>query len=207
MPESTRNKALEDTTSQLIYALNHPLRRRILKRLIRGPASASMLSKALGEPLGNISYHLGDVLKRCGALLIAEEVPRRGARETLYRVRASFLLGGIDWPAIPEPLRSGLRGVALHDFLEAAIASLEADAAPPKEGNRPREDNGYYLYRPVAADMDGQREINEAAEEFKKKVEAVEARCAVVNPADLLSLIVGISSFEAAPLPKRKRKR
>lgn len=210
MSENDQNKALEDATSQLIYALNHPLRRRILKRLIRGPASASMLSKALGEPLSNVSYHLGKVLKGCGALLIVEGLTgerRRGARETTYRVRPSFLLGVIDWPAIPEPLRSGLRGAALHNFLEAAVASLEADAEPPKKGCRPRDDSGYYLYRPVPADEDGQREINEAAEDFEKKVRAVEARCAVLNPASLRSFIVGIASFEAAPFPERKARK
>lgn len=139
--------------------------------------------------------------------MIVEEIPRRGATETVYRVKSSFLFNVIDWPAIPEPLRSGLRGLALHDFLEAAIASLEADATFPKNGSRRRKDNGYYLYRPVSADEYGQREIREAAEEFAERVAAVEARCAVVNPANLLSLIVGIASFEAAPLPEPHEKK
>jgi hypothetical protein len=117
----------------------------------------------------------------------------------VYRVKASFMLDALDWPAIPEPMRSGLRGLALHDFVEAAIASLEADAA-----SRLRNENGYYLYRPVAADEDGQREISEAAEEFAEKVAAVAARCAVVDPANLISLLVGVVSLEAAPLPEPK---
>ncbi len=167
-----------------------------------------MLAKGFGVPLSNVSYHLGEVLnKACEALVIVEEIPRRGATETVYRLKSSFLLDVIDWPAIPEPLRSRLRGLALHDFLEAAIASLEADATPPKDGSRPRKDSGYYLYRPVSADEDGQREIGKAAEEFAEKVAAVEARCAAVNPANLLSLIVGIASFEAAPLPEPHRKK
>jgi DNA-binding transcriptional ArsR family regulator len=204
MPESKKpRKAQEEATSRLIYALNHPLRRQILKRLMRGPASASMLSKQLGIPLSNASYHVGDVLNQaCKALTVVEEIPRRGATETVYRVKSSFLLGAIYWPAIPEPLRSGLRGLALNDFLYAAIASLEADAAPSKKGSSPRKDNGYYLYRSALADEDGQREISEAAEEFAEKVAAVEARCATVDPVSLLSLIVGVASFEAAPFPE-----
>jgi DNA-binding transcriptional ArsR family regulator len=207
MPEDNRKKTLEDPTSRLIHALNHPLRRLILKGLMQGPASASMLAERFEISLSNVSYHLGKVLNQeCEALVVVEEIPRRGAKETVYRVKASFLLDVIDWPAIPESMRSGLRALALQDFLEAANASLEADAAPPKEGNRPRVDSGYYLYRPVLADESGQREISKAAEEFAEKVAAVEARCAVVNPADLLSLIVGIASFEAAPLPEPERK-
>jgi DNA-binding transcriptional ArsR family regulator len=207
MPENKRRKTLEDPTSRLMHALNHPLRRLILKGLIRGPASASTLAERFEIPLSNISYHLGKVLnEECEVLVIDEKIPRRGATETVYRVKSSFLLNVIDWPAIPEPLRSKLRGLALHDFLEAAIASLQADASPPKKDSSPRRDSGYYLYRPVSVDEDGQREISEAAEEFAEKVAATEARCAVLNPANLLSLIVGIASFEAAPLPDPNKK-
>jgi DNA-binding transcriptional ArsR family regulator len=201
MPEDKCKKTLEDPTSRLIHALNHPQRRLILKGLVQGPASASTLAERFDIPLTNVSYHLGRVLnKECEALEVVEEIPRRGAKETVYRVKASFILDVLDWPAIPEPMRSGLRGLALHDFLEAAIASLKADATPSKNGSPLRKDNGYYLYRPVAVDEDGQREISEAAEEFAEKVAAVETGCAVVNPANLLSLIVGAVSFEAAPL-------
>jgi DNA-binding transcriptional ArsR family regulator len=208
MPKKNRKKVQEDAASRLIHALNHPLRRLILKELIRRPASASMLSVDLDVPLSNVSYHMCEVLKKeCKALVLVERIPRRGAIETVYRLNSSLLLNVIDWPAIPEPLRSGFRGLALHDFLEAAIASLEADTAPPKNGSSPRKDSGYYLYRPVSADEDGQREISEAAEEFAKKVAAVEARCAVVSPDNLLSLIVGIASFEAASLPEHDRKK
>jgi DNA-binding transcriptional ArsR family regulator len=203
MPEDNHKKTLEDPASRLIHALNHPQRRLILKGLMQGPASASTLAELFDIPLTNVSYHLGKVLnKECEALDLVAEIPRRGATETVYRVKASFILNVLDWPAIPEPMRSGLRGLALHDFLEAAIASLEADAAPPENGSRIRKDNGYYLYRPVAADEDGQREISEAAEEFAEKVAAVAARCAVINPASLISLLVGAVSFEAAPLPE-----
>lgn len=207
MPENDREKAREDAISQLIHALKHPLRRRILKALMRGPVSASALSKEFEVQLSSVSYHLAKVLKQCGALLVVEQVPRRGVTETVYRLKPSFFLEVIDWPAIPEPLRSGLRGLALHDFLEAAIASLETDAASTKKSNHPRKDNCYYLYLPVSADEDGQHEINAAADEFKKRVAAVEARCAVLDPADLISLIVGVASFEAAPLPMRGRKK
>jgi len=208
MPEKSRKKAQEDKTSRLIYALNHPLRRLILKGLMRGPASASSLSRDFDVPLTNVSYHMGKVLKdECEALVLVKRIPRRGAIETVYRLDSSFVLDVMDWPAIPEPLRSGFLGLALHDFLEAAIASLEADAAAPKKDSRPRRNSGYYLYRPVSADERGQREINEAAEKFAKEVAAVEARCAAVNPSDLLSLIVGIASFEAAPVPKADRRK
>lgn len=201
MPKRNRKKAHEDAISRLIYALNHPLRRQILNALMQEPASATMLAEILGVPLSNVSYHLAEVLgKECKAVAVAKRIPRRGAMETVYRLKPSFLLGVIDWPAIPESMRAALRGAALDNFLNAAIASLEADAKPPKDS--PRKDNGHYLYRPVSADDDGQREISEAAQEFAEKVAAVEARCSVIDPENLLSLIVGIASFEAAPLPE-----
>ena len=200
MPKGNRKKTLDDPASRLLHALNHPQRRLILKGLMQGPASASTLAERFDMPLSNVSYHLGKVLnKDCEALELVQEIPRRGATETVYRVKASFFLDALDWPAIPEPIRSGLRGLALRDFVEAAIASLEAAAA-----SRLRYDRDYYLYRPVAVDEDGQREISEAAEEFAEKVATVAARCAVIDPAELISLLVGVVSLEAAPLPEPK---
>src|SRR6188472_2043238 len=109
MPKKNRKKA-RNPTSRLIHALSHPLRRLILKELMRGPASASMLSRDLEIPLSNVSYHLGEVLKKeCNALVLVDRISRRGAVENVYRLDSSLLLDVIDWPSIPEPLRSGLR--------------------------------------------------------------------------------------------------
>jgi DNA-binding transcriptional ArsR family regulator len=73
---------------RILKALNHPVRREILRMLSEKPASASTLASELGEELGMISYHLNQVLaKECDVIELVETIPRRGALEKIYAVR------------------------------------------------------------------------------------------------------------------------
>lgn len=63
----------------------HPLRLRILKALQDGPQSPNRLSKALKEPLGNVSYHM-KVLDEWGDIVLTKTEPRRGALEHFYKL-------------------------------------------------------------------------------------------------------------------------
>jgi DNA-binding transcriptional ArsR family regulator len=65
--------------------LAHPIRREILKALAREePACAADLSRALGIPVGNVSYHFG-VLRDQGCI---EEVGLESRRGTFARFYA-----------------------------------------------------------------------------------------------------------------------
>lgn len=66
-------------------AVAHPLRVRILQTL--GPKdlwSPNGLAAELGEPLGNVSYHVKTLLDYDAVVLVKTE-PRRGAVEHFYR--------------------------------------------------------------------------------------------------------------------------
>lgn len=82
-------------TSLLISALNHPLRRRILRGIDGGGdvISARQLARELGQPIGNVSYHL-QVLARLGVLEQTHVRQVRGAKEYFY---VSKLNGQEDW--------------------------------------------------------------------------------------------------------------
>jgi DNA-binding transcriptional ArsR family regulator len=93
---------------RVLRALNHPLRRRILRELNTAPASASALAKAFDEELGAVSYHLNQVLAReCGVVELVETVARRGALEKVFGLNRAiwqevssvpeFGGGGCDW--------------------------------------------------------------------------------------------------------------
>lgn len=93
---------------RVLRALNHPLRRRILRELNTAPASASALAKAFDEELGAVSYHLNQVLAReCGVVELVETVARRGALEKVFGLNREiweevssvpeFGGGGCDW--------------------------------------------------------------------------------------------------------------
>jgi DNA-binding transcriptional ArsR family regulator len=72
----------------MLLAIAHPLRRRILRRLgERGePTSPIQLANELSGPLGKVAYHVR-VLWRLGALSAAGEQQVRGAVEHFYTSR------------------------------------------------------------------------------------------------------------------------
>lgn len=69
----------------MLFAIAHPLRRRILRRLGERdkPTSPIQLADDLDGPLGKIAYHVR-VLWRLGALSAAGEEQVRGAVEHFY---------------------------------------------------------------------------------------------------------------------------
>lgn len=74
----------EITDPAVLKALVHPLRRRILRILRQGPASATTLAKDLGENTGATSYHLRELAKHG---FIEEEPDLGRGKERWWRVR------------------------------------------------------------------------------------------------------------------------
>jgi DNA-binding transcriptional ArsR family regulator len=73
-------------TSQLLVALGHPLRRQILRLMASEErVSPRDLSRTLGRPLSNLSYHIR-VLLECGAIELVDMQPVRGSMQHFYRV-------------------------------------------------------------------------------------------------------------------------
>lgn len=83
-----------------LRALAHPLRQRLLQHLGQhGPATASMLGKALDESSGATSYHLRMLAKHS----FVEEVPERASgRERWWRTLAQDLRFSRTPPLDPE---------------------------------------------------------------------------------------------------------
>lgn len=69
----------------LLVALQHPLRRRILRAMADGkPVSPRELSEALRQPLSNVSYHVR-VLVQSEAVTLVRTKPARGSIQHFYR--------------------------------------------------------------------------------------------------------------------------
>jgi len=87
MDRSARKLEGDDSeTSNLLYALGHQLRRRILK-VVAGEKeiSPAEISKLLPHPLSDVSYHTR-VLAECGAIELVRTGPVRGATQHFYRL-------------------------------------------------------------------------------------------------------------------------
>jgi len=115
----------EGITQQLAKALAHPLRVRILTSLHKGISSPNQLSQELGEPLGNVSYHVKTLLEYDCVELVKTE-PRRGAVEHFYRATERPFLNDAEWAKIPASARKGITGAILEAIGEDAMKAMVA---------------------------------------------------------------------------------
>lgn len=70
--------------NELLVALRHPLRRRILREMAGEEAiSPRELASNLGRPLSNVSYHVR-VLADCAAVTLVRTQPVRGSMQHFY---------------------------------------------------------------------------------------------------------------------------
>jgi len=103
-------------TNDLFTALGHPMRRRILRKMLAEdrPISPRELAADLDEPLSALSYHVR-ILAECSAAKLVRTEQVRGSTQHLYRPTVKA-----DW----------------------ARAALKATTDPPKKGKRRGEENG-----------------------------------------------------------------
>jgi DNA-binding transcriptional ArsR family regulator len=81
----------EPTPEQLLKALGHPLRRRILRTIDQETMSPALLATDLRVPLSSVSYHVR-VLADNDTLELVETRPVRGTLEHFYK-----LAFDVDW--------------------------------------------------------------------------------------------------------------
>jgi DNA-binding transcriptional ArsR family regulator len=111
--------------TRLIKALAHPLRFRILAKLNEGPASPSTLAEQLGEPLGNVSYHVQRLLQQ-GAIELVDTRPVRGAVEHIYRAATTAEFGTEHWTKLPASLRRQFQDATLQSVWDHLVEASEA---------------------------------------------------------------------------------
>ena len=124
MPQSrTTSRQLDE---RLAKALSHPLRQRILQRLNEnGVKSPNELSRELGDPLGNVSYHVR-ILRELDCVELVRTEQRRGALEHYYRATTQPWLDDKQWARLPAAFRRKTLGRTLSELLEAAGDASQA---------------------------------------------------------------------------------
>ena len=107
------------TDSEVLKALNHPVRRKVMAALDEGVASPKELAGQLGLTIPNVSYHVG-ILRNLGLIKVVRETPRRGAVERHYKATARSLSVRqvLDWVLASDQARP--RG------WEARVVALDA---------------------------------------------------------------------------------
>jgi DNA-binding transcriptional ArsR family regulator len=111
----------------LLKALGHPLRQRLLSSLGTRTASPNELAKELGEPLGNVSYHV-KVLADADAIELVRTVPVRGATEHFYRATKRPVLTEEAWSRLPAAARRTLGAQTFRQISQHVAEAADAGA-------------------------------------------------------------------------------
>jgi DNA-binding transcriptional ArsR family regulator len=184
----------EGITQQLAKALAHPLRVRILSSLHKGVSSPNQLSQELGEPLGNVSYHVKTLLEYDCVELVKTE-PRRGAVEHFYRATERAFFSASDWEKIPASARKGISGSILETIGQDASEALIA-------GSIDARSDSHITRSPLVLDDQGWTEVTALlVDTFNRAAEIQEeAATRLANEkSDSISTKLAIMHFESPP--------
>jgi DNA-binding transcriptional ArsR family regulator len=160
----------EGITQQLAKALAHPLRMRILTALHDGISSPNQLSQQLGEPLGNVSYHVKTLLEFDCIELVKTE-PRRGAVEHFYRATERAFLSDEDWAKIPASARKGITGVIIQTIGEDVTRAM-------LEGTIDERTDTHLTRSPLVLDEQGWKDLNKLLADLLDQANAIESESA-----------------------------
>ncbi len=195
MAQQTRTSP-EGITQQLAKALAHPLRVRILTSLHKGISSPNQLSQELGEPLGNVSYHVKTLLEYDCVELVKTE-PRRGAVEHFYRATERAFFSDSDWAKIPASARKGISGVILESIGTDSTRALMA-------GKVDARTDSHVSHTALVIDEQGWTEITAMLAETLDRAIAIQEEAAsrlAKDDSESLSTMLGLLHFE---LPEAK---
>jgi DNA-binding transcriptional ArsR family regulator len=191
IPLAQTRTSPEGITQQLAKALAHPLRVRILTSLHKGISSPNQLSQELGEPLGNVSYHVKTLLEYDCVELVKTE-PRRGAVEHFYRATERAFFSDSDWAKIPASARKGISGVILEAIGTDSTKALVA-------GSIDAHTDSHLSRTPLIVDKQGWDEITAMlAETLNRAIEIQEQAASRLaeGDAESISTMLGILHFE-----------
>ena len=179
---------------RVLRALNHPVRRRIMRVLVDGAGSATTISQEIGMDVGAVSYHLSQVLaKECDIVELAESVPRRGAVEKFYRLKF-HALSEAD-PAGEGEAEPASRRMSFEECLIVAVSAMDADAFAALEGSA-------WDWSLTQVDEAAWREIRAAREEFDARVRrAAEMSRKRTGAEGSQGIVVGAAAFPAVTPP------
>jgi DNA-binding transcriptional ArsR family regulator len=190
----------EAITQQLAKALAHPLRIRILSSLHNGISSPNQLAQELGEPLGNVSYHVKTLLEYDCVELVKTE-PRRGAVEHFYRATDRAFLSDSDWAKIPASARKGISGALLESIGTSATKAMAA-------GTIEARSDSHLTETPLQLDNKGWSDLNKVLAEAVSKAGEIQKKAAkrlADKEGDAISTKLAIMHFEVPTAEKAEK--
>ncbi|HTT94302.1 MAG TPA: helix-turn-helix domain-containing protein [Solirubrobacterales bacterium] len=192
MPAENNSPARETIDQNLVRALAHPTRVRILEALQGRTASPTELAREFHESLGVVSYHTNALLE----VDCIEQVgtrPKRGTIEHFYTARPRSFIGHQDWRRAPLSARAGVTSEALRTFAAKIGQAIDADTIDRREDTT-------LNWMPITVDEQGWRETAEILDRALQELMAVAAASrARLGAEPGIPVVTGLAAFETPP--------
>ena len=192
MPTEDHSHDRETIDQNLVRALAHPMRVRILEALQGRTASPTELAKEFHESLGVVSYHANALLE----VECIEQVgtrPKRGTIEHFYTARPRSFIGHQDWRRAPLSMRAGVTSEALRTFAAKVGAALDADTIDSREDTT-------LNWMPMTVDEQGWRQTAEILDRALQELMEVAAQSRErLGEADGIPVVAAMAAFETPP--------
>ena len=153
MPPETHSSDRKTIDQDLVRALGHPMRVRILEGLQGRIASPTEMAREFRESLGVVSYHANALLD-VGCIEQVHTKPKRGTIEHFYTARPRSFIGHQDWRDAPLSVRAGVTSEAIRTFVDKVGAAVDADTIDSREDTT-------LNWMPITVDERGWRETAE----------------------------------------------
>jgi DNA-binding transcriptional ArsR family regulator len=192
MPPETNSHERETIDQNLVKALGHPMRVRILEALQGRTASPTELAREFRESLGVVSYHTNALLE-VDCIEQVSTRPKRGTIEHFYTARPRSFIGHQDWRRAPLSVRAGVTSEALRTFAAKIGAAIDADTIDRREDTT-------LNWMPITVDEQGWRETAEILDRALRELQTVAAtsRARLGGEAGI-PVVTGLAAFETTP--------
>ena len=192
MPTEGHSHERETIDQDLVRALAHPMRVRILEALQGRTASPTELAREFRESLGVVAYHANALLE-VGCIEQVRTQPKRGTIEHFYTARPRSFIGHQDWRRAPLSVRGGVTDEAMRTFVAKVGAAIDADTIDSREDTT-------LNWMPITVDDRGWRETAEIFDRALREVMAVAAASRErLGGAEGIPVVTAMAAFEAPP--------
>ncbi|HJZ38460.1 MAG TPA: helix-turn-helix domain-containing protein [Solirubrobacterales bacterium] len=192
MPTEQHSHDHETIDQDLVRALAHPMRVRILEALQGRTASPTELAREFLESLGVVSYHANALLE----VECIEQVrtqPKRGTIEHFYTARPRSFIGHQDWRRTPVSVRGGVTDEAIRTFVAKVGAAVDADTIDSREDTT-------LNWMPMVVDDRGWRETAEILDRALQELMSVATDSRErLGEGDGIPIVTAMAAFEAPP--------
>ncbi len=192
MPPDTNSPDGETIDQNLVRALAHPMRVRILESLQGRTASPTELARDFRESLGVVSYHTNALLD-VDCIEQVRTRPKRGTIEHFYTARPRSFIGHQDWRKAPLSVRGGVTNEALRTLVAKVGAAIDADTIDSREDTT-------LNWMPITVDERGWRETAEILDRaLRELMEVAAASRERLDGEEGIPMVTAMAAFETPP--------